>query len=104
MSEFPTILYRLGGSYPMTGGSYAILGVDDQAAFDAAIAAGWFRTLEAAMGGKAVREVLEAKVAVAEITPEGRVEMEAKARKLGVKFNARTTDGVLASRIAEAIQ
>lgn len=104
MSDFPTIVYRLGGMYPMTGGTYDCMGVDDADALIAALAAGWYASLEAAMGGKAVREMVEAKAAIAEITPEGRSEMEAKARKLGVRFNARTTDAVLAERLAEAVK
>jgi hypothetical protein len=46
--------------------------------------------------------VNEAQEAVDTITDETREQLEAKARALGVSFNWKTSDEVLAARIAEA--
>ncbi len=105
MTDFPTIVYRVPGPHRgPRGTTYAYLGVDDKTALAAAKAAGWHETLDAAIGGGVIREVTEAKAAVSEIDPKTREELEAQAKKLGVSFNARTRDEVLAERIAEAAQ
>lgn len=107
MSEFPDMVYRVPGQHVGPAGhTYDFLGVDDAAAMKAALASGWHRTIGdaiAALSAKAViAEVVEAREAVAEIDPATREELEAKAKALGVSFNARTRDSVLAERIAAA--
>ena len=47
-------------------------------------------------------EVAEAQEAVADIADETREALEVKAKALGVSFNSRTSDKVLAERIAAA--
>jgi hypothetical protein len=101
MIEFPTMVYRVPGAHiGPNGTTYDFLGVNNQEEFDAAIAAGWSESVGLAAG--IIREVREAKAAIKEITPPIRAEMEKKARKIGVPFNARTSDKVLAERIAAA--
>ena len=92
MIDFPTMVYRTPGPHAAPRGTYAYKGVADQAEYDAALASGWFASVADAMGGKPVN-----------ITkPLGRDELEAKAKALGVSFNWKTSDEVLAARIAEA--
>jgi len=103
---FPTMVYRSPGFHRgPKGATFDFLGVKDAAALKAAKAAGWHETMEEATGAK---KVIEAAVAldeaIDEISPPTREELEAKAEELGVKFNARTKDAVLAKRIAEAIE
>ena len=109
MTDFPTIVYRVPGPhYGADGRGFEYKGVADGGEFDAALADGWFATMGEAMGDKAptaetvLREVEEAKEAIADVTPETREELEAQAKALGVSFNSRTSDKVLAERIAEA--
>ena len=103
MTDFPAILYRVPGPhYGADGRGFAYLGVADADEYDAALSEGWHDTIEAAMAGGVLKEVTEAKEAVAAITPSARDELEAQAKALGVSFNARTRDKVLAERIAAA--
>lgn len=107
MSEFPDIVYRVPGPhYGADGKGFDYRGVADADELKEALAEGWHRTMGEAMGNteaKAVLvEVAEAQEAVAEISEEGREALEAKAKELGVSFNSRTSDKVLAERIAAA--
>lgn len=107
MATFPDIVYRVPGPhYGADGKGYAYLGVNDAEELKAALAEGWHRTMAEAMGKReaeaVVAEVIEAQEAVADIAPETREALEAKAKALGVSFNARTRDEVLAERIAAA--
>jgi hypothetical protein len=107
MAEFPDMVYKVPGSHRGPAGhTFDFLGVDDAAAMKAALAAGWHATIDAAIASltaqAVVAEVAEAKEAVADIDTETREELEARAKKLGVSFNARTRNEVLAARIAEA--
>lgn len=90
--DFPTIVYRVPGPhYGADGRGFAYLGVADAAEYEAALADGWFATFEEAAGIEAV-------------APEdtGRDALEAEAKALGVSFNWKTSDEVLAERIAAA--
>lgn len=107
MSNFPDMVYRVPGLHRgPRGATYSFLGVNDADELKAALADGWHRTIEEAMGVKkakaVIAEVAEAQEAVADIEPETRDALEAKAKELGVSFNARTKDDVLAERIAAA--
>lgn len=105
MTDFPTIVYRSPGPHRgPRGTTFDYLGVDDEAGMTAALSEGWHKTIDAALGvGKviAAAEVLDD--AIDEISPATRKELEQKAKQIGVKFNARTRDEVLAERIAEAL-
>ena len=108
MTDFPTIVYKTPGIHGGPDGStFDYMGVDDAGALDAAIKAGWRLTLPEAIAGvkaKAViQEVIEAQEAIDDVSPATRDELEHKAKELGIGFNARTSDTVLAQRIAGAI-
>jgi hypothetical protein len=105
VTDFPTIMYRTPGPHPKPrGGTYAYKGAADQAEFDVLIAKGWFPSYEEAVAGKivAAAEALDDALDVA--SPPTRDELEAKAKELGVSFNARTSDKTIAERIASALE
>lgn len=107
--SFPTIMYRVPGPHKKPrGGTYAYRGAADQAEFDALAAKGWFPSYEEAAAGKTANKIIEAaeafEDAVDEVSAPTRDELEAKAKELGVSFNARTSDKKLAERIAEALE
>lgn len=109
MSKFPTIVYRTPGPHKKPrGGSYAYRAAADKDAFDALIAKGWFPSYEEAAAGKAAGKIIEAaeafEDAIDDVSAPTRDELEAKAKELGVSFNARTSDKKLAERIAEALE
>ena len=104
MTDFPTIVYRTPGMHRAT---YDFKGVDDSDALDVAIKSGWRLTLGEAVAGQraqsVIQEVIEAQEAIDDVSPATRDELEQKAKELGIGFNARTSDTVLAQRIAGAI-
>lgn len=102
MAEFPVMLFRKGGPYI---GGYDVAGAKDADELSLMQAAGWHMSKDAALGraDEVLAEVIEAQEAVDAITPATRDELEQKARELGVSFNARTKDEVLAERIASAL-
>lgn len=101
MTDFPTIMYRTPGPHPKPrGGTYAYKGAADQAEFDMLLGRGWFPSYEDAVAGKIVATVSE----IDTVSPATRDELEAKAKELGVSFNARTSDKTIAERIALALE
>ena len=129
MPVFPTLVYRApGSSQHSSGGRYRYRGAADQAEYDALLAEGWHATiLEAvvAAGDRAfahnrkpagllakARAKLAAQAPVVEAVigevvdnaPPTRVEMEAKATELGIKFDGRTSDARLLAKITEALR
>lgn len=109
MTSFPTILYKTPGPHKKPrGGTYKTTGAADKAEFDALLAKGWFPSYEEAAAGKIAGKIIEAaeafEDAVDEVSAPTRDELEAKAKELGVSFNARTSDKKLAERIAEALE
>lgn len=111
MSDFPDMVYRVPGLHATGGGeTFSFLGVNSQDELDAALADGWYKTLPEAIDAyhapdaeTVIAEVSEAQDAVDDMSPATRDELEQKARELGVSFNSRTSDAVLAKRIAEAL-
>lgn len=108
MTDFPTIVYRTPGMHRAGGGAtYNFKGVDDADALGLAIKTGWRLTLGEAVAGQraqsVIQEVIEAQEAIDDVSPATRDELEQKAKELGIGFNARTSDTVLAQRIAGAI-
>lgn len=108
MTDFPTIVYRTPGMHRAGGGAtYDYKGVADADALGTALKAGWRLTLPeaiASVSAKAVlKEVIEAQEAIDDVSPATRDELEQKAKELGIGFNARTSDTVLAQRIAGVI-
>ena len=109
MTDFPTILYKTPGPHKKPrGGTYKTTGAADKAEFDALLKKGWFPSYEEAAAGKIAGKIIEAaeafEDAVDEVSAPTRDELEAKAKELGVSFNARTSDKKLAERIAEALE
>jgi hypothetical protein len=126
MPAFPALVYRApGSSQHSSGGRYRYRGAADQVEYDALLAEGWHSTiLEAVVAAgdrafahnrkpagllaKARAKLAEqAPVAVVEAeddAPATRVEMEAKAAELGIKFDGRTTDARLLAKITEALR
>jgi hypothetical protein len=98
MTDFPKMMFRKGGPYK---GGYSVGNASDEAQYDRMKAHGWHDSKGAALG-LAVKEATEAKEAVADVTEGEREAMETEAKALGVSFNARTSDKVLAERIAAA--
>ena len=126
MPAFPALVYRApGSSQHSSGGRYRYRGAADQVEYDALLAEGWHSTiLEAVVAAgdrafahnrkpagllaKARAKLAEqAPVAVVEAeddAPATRVEMEAKAAELGIKFDGRTSDARLLAKITEALR
>lgn len=105
------MVYRVPGLHATGGGeTFSFLGVNSQDDMDAALADGWHKTLPEAIEAASkpdaeavIAEVSEAQDAIDDMAPATRDELEQKARELGVSFNSRTSDAVLAKRIAEAL-
>jgi len=109
MTDFPTIVYRTPGPHKKPrGGTYAYRGAADQAEFDALLGRGWFPSYEDAVAGKKADKIVAAAEALDDaldvVSPATRDELEAKAKELGVSFNARTSDKTIAERIASALE
>ena len=124
MPAFPTLVYRApGSSQHSSGGRYRYRGAANQAEYDALLAEGWHSTILAAVvaaGDRAFAHnrkpaglLAKARAKLAEQAPvvkaeddapATRVEMEAKAIELGIKFDGRTTDARLLAKITEALR
>lgn len=107
MSQFPDIMYRVPGRhYGADGRGFDYIGVNTAEEVLAAIDEGWHLSIEDAIAtldaGEVIDEVAEAKAVLADIDGDLRAALEAEARALKVSFNARTSDKVLAERIAAA--
>ncbi|MGD2065746.1 MAG: hypothetical protein PVI43_01070 [Candidatus Bathyarchaeota archaeon] len=86
--KFPTMVYRCPGRHNAGNKqTYDFKGVKTQKEFDDLTSNGWYPTLR------------EAKHPPDE---NAREELEAMAKELGVKFNARTSDKVLLERVKKA--
>ncbi len=107
MIAFPETVYRSPGVHRgYRGNTFDYAPVNSAEELKAMQAKGWhlsiWDALAAAGVNPVIAEVAEAKAAVADIDDNVREAMEAEAKALGVKFNARTSDKVLAERIAAA--
>lgn len=96
----PTIVYKPSGPHQRLGGTFDYKGVNTQEEFDAAIAAGWYATLDEAIAPR----LAQSKSQVAADAPPTRAELEQKATELGLKFDGRTGDKKLGEMIAEALK
>jgi hypothetical protein len=93
VSDFPRLLYRVPGPHNC-GGVMADYRVVDDAEQEAG-AVGWYRT---------PWDAQDAASAPASTSAPTRAELEQKATELGLRFDKRTGDALLASRIAEALK
>lgn len=98
MTDFPKMVFRKGGPYK---GDYSVASAADAAEYEAMAAQGWSASKDVALGN-VVKEIEEARAAVESISDEIRAALEKEAKELGVSFNSRTSDKVLAERVAEA--
>ena len=106
MLIFPTIVYRVPGAHSGNGYTYDYAGALDQKAYDALVAQGWHATLVDAVSPPVVAPAASEPVideVPADDAPVTRAELEAKANELGVKFDGRTSDALLLSRINAAL-
>lgn len=106
--EFPCHLFKVPGPHLGHGGvMYKYVGCNDAERFEQLSSEGWHASLAEASGAEKAKEVIETaealEEAIDEIGPATRSELEQKGRELGVSFNNRTKDDVLAKRIAEAL-
>jgi hypothetical protein len=104
--EFPCLLYKVPGPHGHAPG-YKYIGCADEEAFEDLSAQGWAPSLDEAQGKEKAEAIIEKaeelEAAIDEMSPPTRDELEAKAKELGVSFNARTKDDTLAKRISEAL-
>lgn len=105
MLSFPTILYKVPGPHSGPGFTYDYAGASDQAAYDALKAQGWHDSLPEAVSPPVVEPAAPevASPEPADDAPPTRAELEAKANELGVKFDGRTSDALLLTRINAAL-
>lgn len=101
--NFPTILYRVPGAHSGNGFTYDYAGALDQKAADVLKAQGWHETLLDAVSPPTVEPAASDDGVPADDAPPTRAELEAKANELGVKFDGRTSDALLLSRINAAL-
>jgi hypothetical protein len=92
--EFPRFVFMDVGVHPRAGGTYSVMVVDDRDALDAALANGWYASMQGAIEAPQV----------ADNAPVERFELEAKAAELGIKFDGRTSDAKLSKMITEALE
>jgi hypothetical protein len=107
VTDLPTILYRCPGPHSGPGYTWASLGVSDEAAYDAALAAGWHPTLPEAVD--ALRSPPAPVVVSLEPEPVDdnaaptRAEIEAKAAELGIAVHHKHKDETILQKIEEAL-
>ena len=103
MLTFPTMLYKVPGPHHGHGYTYAYAGASDQKAYDALKAQGWHDSLPEAVSPPVVEPAAPEVASPADDAPPTRAELEAKANELGVKFDGRTSDALLLTRINAAL-
>ncbi len=98
-----TMLYKCPGPHEIHGGhfDYTIVDADEEGAIEAAQADGWhLTTTEAKEAGDAAKAKREEELN----TPPTRVELEAKAKELGIQFGKKTTDEELGKLIQAKLE
>lgn len=95
------MLYKAPGPHFCDGSmvDYVVVPLD---MVDQTIAMGWFATITEALAAAAAAE--QDDEVPADDAPVTRSELEAKATELGIKFDGRTTDAKLLSKIDEALK
>lgn len=91
---YPRLVFKNGGKQQRAGGSYDHLAVIDSTDHQAALASGWFDSLEEAISGVK---------AIPDDAPPTREELKMKAKELGLKFGPNTGDEKLLQMIDAAI-
>lgn len=96
MTEFPTIVYKDGGTHQRPGGTYSWAQAVDEEAYRALLKDGYCATLEEAINPSPVS------VADDDGAPT-REEIEAKCAELGIKVHHKTKDETLLLKIEEKL-
>ena len=107
MTDFPETVYRVPGLHRgFRGNTFDYAPVNSADELKAMQDKGWHLSIWDAIDASKVKpvidEVAEAKAALDDIDGELREALEREAKELGVSFNSRTSDKVLAERIAAA--
>lgn len=97
MSDFPMLVYICPGLHQCPGGTYSFAPANDSKELKALLDAGYSLTMPEAIGRDAADVSDDNK-------PATRKELEAKAKELGIGFNWKTKDSVLAKKINEALE
>jgi len=111
------VLYKGEGPHQRNGGGFSTLAVRSEQEIQDALANGWYRTMPEAIeahdnpgaalvvakaGEPAV--ITELPEVPADEEPVTRAELEQQARELGIKFDGRTGDKTLLSKINAALE
>jgi hypothetical protein len=96
--QFPALVYKGKGPHFRAGGTYDYAAANDQEAFDAKLADGWFTTLPEAIDANDKPAIVKSDNA-----PPTRAELETKAKELGIQFGKKTTDAELSVAITKAL-
>lgn len=97
---FPMIVYRDKGQHQRKGGTFSYLQVHTEQQLSAALADGWFRSVEEAIEGKR-RD--PAPQELQDNSAPTRAELEQKARQIGLQYDGRIGDRKLAAMISEKL-
>lgn len=97
--DFPALVYKNNGPHSRAGGTYDHKVVKDAAEFSVAVGEGWYRSLPEAIAGVSDSSV----DAIEDEAPVTRIELEAKAKELGIKFTKKTPDDDLSMLITTAL-
>ena len=97
MSKYQDMVYKCPGPYIRERGTFDTKGVNSKEEHEQALKDGWFNTLPEAIAGKsAVINVEDAK-------PPTRVELEQKAKELGIKIGSKVSNEELSKLIEKAL-
>src|SRR3990167_11110301 len=108
--EFPRTVFKNHGPIERAGGTFSALLIDGREAFENALEDGWYENLAVAIDPpkKVEPEKLEDLEPPDEKDPESeapptRLELEAKAKELGIRFDGRYSDKGLTAMIEKAL-
>lgn len=105
MNDFPRMVYKHGGPHDIHGSKFDTHIVHDVDELDAALAGGWHKTTPEAKAAtmKPSTPAASSTAPHDDNAPPTRVELEQKARELGIDFSANIGDKKLAERIDAAL-
>ena len=104
MSDFPRMIYRAGGEHELHGVMVDYKIVESQEGLDAALADGWAMTPAETATVFKYPETAYVPPESSDNAPPTRLELETKARELGITFDGRTGDAKLAAKIKAALK
>ena len=109
MIEFPTILYRVPGTWPAKGFTFATRPANNMDEYDAAVADGWHPSVP--LAEEAWRKPAAVQMpppqpppVPADDAPPTRAEIEAKCRELGISVHHKHSDATLLKKIEDALK